>query len=83
MTKGYLEKEAALPAPTKKKEPTKGEKIAIASGMALAVVSLVAFEALLVWVILAYLLKAKFAYVQVLGATLLFEYVLGRVKVKK
>ena len=82
MTKGYLEK--AAPKPTsEKKELKKGEKIGIAIGMGLAVTSLVAFEALLVWVILSYLLKAKFAYVQVLGATLLFEYVLGRVKVKK
>ena len=82
MTKGYLEKPAPKPTP-EKKELSKGEKIGMALGMGLAVTSLVAFEALLVWVILGYLLKAKFAYVQVLGATLLFEYVLGRVKVKK
>ena len=55
----------------------------IAEGMVFAIGSLVAFEALLVWVILAYLLKAKFAYAQVLGSVLLFEYVLGRVRTKK
>ena len=55
----------------------------MAIGAGLAIGSLVAFEALIVWVILSYLLKAKFAYMQVLGASLLFEYVLGRVRMKK
>ena len=53
------------------------------TGMALAVVSLVAAEALIAWVILAYLLKAKVAYVQVLGAAFLFEYILARLRAKK
>ena len=82
MTKGYLDKPVPKPTP-EKKELKKSEKISFAVGMALAFGGLIAVEALLVWVILAYLLKAKLAYVQVLGATLLFEYVLGRVKVKK
>ena len=80
MTKGYLEKPAQKPA---KKEPTKNQKISMAIGMVLALGSLVAFEALIVWVILAYLLKAKFAYAQVLGSVLLLEYALGRVRMKK
>ena len=82
MSKGYLEK-PAQPAVPENKEPTKSEKIGMAVGMVLALGSLVAFEAFLVWVILAYLLKAKLAYVQVLGSVLLFEYVLGRVRMKK
>ena len=82
MTKGYMKKDGALPPVPKKKEMTKGERVAMAAGMTIAVAGLVAFEALLVWVILGYLLKAKFAYMQVLGSVLLFEYVLGRVKVK-
>ena len=80
MSKGYLEKPVKTP---EKKEVSKSEKIGMALGMTVALGSLVAFEALIVWVILGYLLKAKFAYVQVLGATLLFEYVLGRVRMKK
>ena len=82
MSKGYLEKPSPVPVP-EKKELKKGEKIGMAIGAGLAIGSLVAFEALIVWVILSYLLKAKFAYVQVLGASLLFEYVLGRVRMKK
>ena len=83
MTKGYMEKEVTLPESPKKKEPTKNEKVAYVAGAAVAVAGLVAIEALLVWVILGYLLKAKFAYMQVLGVTLLFEYVLARVGAKK
>ena len=82
MTKGYMEKPVP-PSVPQKKELTKNEKIAYAAGAMLAVGSLVAFEALVVWVILSYLLKAKFAYLQVLGSALLFEYVLGRVRMKK
>tara|TARA_R110002012_G_scaffold316000_1_gene530491 strand:+ start:38 stop:304 length:267 start_codon:yes stop_codon:yes gene_type:complete len=52
-------------------------------GMALAVAAAVSFEAVLVWVILAYLLKAKLAFTQVLGAVLIFEYALSRVMLKK
>ena len=81
MSKGYLEKPSQASVP--EMELKKGEKIGIAIGAGLAIGSLVAFEALVVWVIQSYLLKAKFAYVQVLGATLLFEYVLGRVRMKK
>ena len=81
MSKGYLEKPVKVQETEKKL--TKGEKIGMAAGMVFAIGSLVAFEALLVWVILAYLLKAKFAYAQVLGSVLLFEYVLGRVRTKK
>jgi len=85
VTKGYLEKEGAPPSVPKEKEekPAKGYKVGMALGMAVALGGLIAFEALLVWVILAYLLKAKFAYAQVLGSVLLFEYVLGRVMAKK
>ena len=52
-------------------------------GMALGVAAAVSLEAVLVWVILAYLLKAKLAFTQVLGAVLIFEYVLSRITVKK
>ncbi len=52
-------------------------------GMALGVAAAVSLEAVLVWVIIAYLLKAKLAFTQVLGAVLIFEYVLSRVIVKK
>ena len=82
MTKGYMEKPVAPQVP-EKKEPAKKDKIAYIAGAMLAVGSLVTFEAVVVWVILTYLLKAKFAYLQVLGSALLFEYVLGRVRMKK
>lgn len=84
MTKGYLEKSGVLPkAPEKEKPMSKGEKVGFALGMFFALGSAFAFEALIVWVILGYLLKAKVAYLQVLGSVLLFEYVLGRVGMKK
>ena len=82
MTKGYPDKQGALSKPEKKEKPAT-EKVALVTGMALAVVSLVAAEALIAWVILAYLLKAKVAYVQVLGAAFLFEYILARLRAKK
>ena len=79
MSKGYSDKPIKAP---KTKQP-KLNPFGVATGLALGVVTVITLEAALVWVILSYLLKAKFAYAQVLGSVFLFEYVLGRVRMKK
>lgn len=78
MSKGYSDK--PIKAPKSKKSQL--NPFGVATGMALGVVTVITLEAAVVWVILAYLLKVKFAFTQVLAVTLLLEYVLGRVKMK-
>ena len=78
MSKGYTDK------PIKAVEPkeTKLNPFGVATGMALGIVTVITLEAAVVWVILAYLLKVKFAFTQVLAVGMLLEYALGRVKMK-
>ena len=52
-------------------------------GVVLGIAAAVSLEAVLVWVIVAYLLKAKLAFTQVLGAVLIFEYALSRIIARK
>ena len=78
MSKGYTEK----PIKAVKPEETKLNPFGVATGMALGIVTVITLEAAVVWVILAYLLKVKFAFTQVLAVVMLLEYALGRVKMK-
>jgi hypothetical protein len=84
MIKGYPEKPLApiVPEPKDIELKTKGHLIAAGTGVAIGLAVAFAAEALLVWVILAYLMKVKLAYLQVLGAVILGEYVLGRAMLK-
>jgi uncharacterized protein (DUF2062 family) len=85
MTKGYPDKIVAQAAADEKPEEKKvvGTLAAVSAGMAVGLAVAFACEALLIWVILAYLMKVKFAYLQVLGAVILGEYLLGRITLKK
>ena len=78
MSKGYSDKPVKAP---KAKQP-KLNPFGVAVGMTLGVVTVISLEAVVVWVILAYLLKIKFAFTQVLAVVMLLEYALGRVKMK-
>ncbi len=78
MSKGYSDKPIKAP----KTKPPKLNPFGVAVGMTLGVVTVITLEAALVWVILAYLLKVKFAFTQVLAVVMLLEYALGRVKMK-
>lgn len=86
MTKGYPDKivaQAAAAAEKPEENKVVGKLTAVSVGMAVGLAVAFASEALLIWVILAYLMKVKFAYLQVLGAVILGEYVLGRIALKK
>lgn len=85
MSKGYFGEETEAPKPEVKppEKKRKGEAVGVAIGMTLGITAAICFEALLVWVILTYLMKAKLAYLQVVGGVVLFEYILGRTRVKK
>jgi hypothetical protein len=86
MTKGYPDKivaQAAAAAEKPEENKVVGTLAAVSAGMAVGLAVAFASEALLIWVILAYLMKVKFAYLQVLGAVILGEYLLGRITLKK
>ena len=82
--KGYNEKpigtveikaDAPLPKPQK-------IAAAVAIGIVLGTAAVVYLEALILWVILVHLVKAKVAFLQVLGITLLAEYAFARLTMK-
>ena len=86
MTKGYPDKivaQAAAGAEKPEENKVAGKLAAVSAGTAVGLAVAFASEALLIWVILAYLMKVKFAYLQVLGAVILGEYLLGRITLKK
>ena len=78
MSKGYSDKPIKAP---KTKQP-KLNPFGVATGLVLGVVTVITLEAAVVWVILAYLLKVKLGFTQVLAVVMLLEYALGRVKMK-
>ena len=78
MSKGYSDK----PIKASKAKQSKLNPFGVAVGMSLGIVTVITLEAAVVWVILAYLLKVKFAFTQVLAVVMLLEYALGRVKMK-
>ena len=78
MSKGYSDK----PIKALKTKQPKLNPFGVATGLALGVVTVITLEAAVVWVILAYLLKVKLGFTQVLAVVMLLEYALGRVKMK-
>ncbi len=78
--KGYPSKAEKVPEPAPKMGAL--TKIGLSVGVALGLIAALSVEALLVWVILAYLLKANLVFSQVFGSVLLVEYVISRIALK-
>ena len=75
---GTVEIKTEVPAEVKPKRIA----AAVMLGIVLGTAAVVYIEALLLWVILVYLVKAKVAFLQVLGITLLAEYAFARLTMK-